>query len=332
MINKKIYPTEAIIAVTLNCNARCVMCNIWQNKIPGEVKPDFYRKLPKSLKEINITGGEPFLRNDLPDIVKVLGQTCPQARLLINTNGYLTSQIKKLAPQIKSINQNIAIRISLDGYGEIHTKIRGLPNFFEKSMESLRFLKSIGIKDLGISYTLMEQNKHELLRLYDFCKRNNFEFSLTVATDSPIYFGEGKINLRPKFDNILKEIFQKLTKYQRHSLIPKNWVRAWFDEKLLAHIETGTRYFDCKAGEDFFYLDSLGRIYVCHNKPWQMGNLTKYSFEKIFFSEQTAIFKKKARICNDCWMICTARSSIKKRIFTVLQEIIIQQVKAYLPI
>jgi len=50
-------PIEAVIAVTLKCNARCVMCNIWKNKPIGEVKPEFYRKLPSSLKEINITGG-----------------------------------------------------------------------------------------------------------------------------------------------------------------------------------------------------------------------------------------------------------------------------------
>jgi MoaA/NifB/PqqE/SkfB family radical SAM enzyme len=332
MANKKNYPTEAIIAVTMNCNARCIMCNIWKNNILDEVKPDFYKKLPKSLKEINITGGEPFLRNDLPNIINILSQTCPQARLLINTNGYLTSQIKKLAPQIKSINQNIAIRISLDGYGETHTKTRRLPNFFEKSVESLHFLKNIGIKDLGISYTLMEQNKHELLRLYDFCKRNRFEFSLTVATDSPIYFGKGKINLRPKINNVLKEIFQKLTKYQRRSIKPKNWFRAWFNEKLLEYIETNIRHFDCKAGEDFFYLDSLGKMYACHIKPWQIGDLTKNSFEKIFFSKKAVAFRKKAIVCNGCWMICTTRSSIKKRIFTVLQEIVTQQIKTCLPI
>ena len=328
MIHTKNHPTEAIIAVTLNCNARCVMCNIWQNKIPNEVKPDFYKKLPSSLREINVTGGEPFLRPDLPEIIKVMKKTCPKARLLINTNGYLVGQIKKLAPEILKHDPNIAIRISLDGFGHTHTKIRGLPQFFEKAMESLQYLRSIGIKDLGISYTLMEQNKHELLKLYNYCDTHDFEFSLTVATDSPIYFGTGKVVLRPKIDKQLQSIFKQLSKQEYDKNSPKHWVRAWFDQKLLRYIESNVRYFPCSAGKDFFYLDSVGRVYACHLKPWLMGNLHEQTFKKIFSAKRSDLFRKKASVCNDCWMVCSVRPSIKKRLLTVMKEIFAEKLKS----
>lgn len=308
---------EAIIAVTLNCNARCVMCNIWQNKIKGEVEPEIYSKLPSTLREINITGGEPFLRRDLPEIIRIIRKTCPQARLLINTNGYLTAQIKKIFPNILKEDPQIAMRVSIDGKGEVHTKIRGLPKFYEHALETLQYFKSMGIKDLGISYTLMEQNKYELLKLYDMCEKNNYEFSLTVASDSPIYFGLGKVQLRPKSDKELHKIFKDLALRQFSSRKPKDWVRGWFSLKLEEYIKNNIRYYTCDAGKSFFYMDSLGKVYTCHLKPWIVGDLTRQDFSELKFFK----YDKQVHNCNDCWMVCSTRSSIKKHFLKVILDI-----------
>jgi MoaA/NifB/PqqE/SkfB family radical SAM enzyme len=309
--------TEAVVAITLNCNARCVMCNIWQNKIKGEVAPDFYSRLPSSLKEINITGGEPFLRSDLPEIVTVMKKRCPQARLLINTNGYLTSHIKKIFPKVLKADPNIAMRVSIDGMGQMHTDIRGLPRFYENAVETLRYFKSAGVSDVGISYTLMAQNKDELLKLYTLCEENGYEFSITVASDSPIYFGKGKMKLRPKSDEKLKSIFKEFIDRQSSSLNPKSWIRAWFSSKLEEYIKTNTRHFTCDAGQSFFYLDSVGMVYACHLKPWKVGDLKTQSFDELQFLK----FKKNVEACNDCWMVCSARSAIKKHMGEVLMDV-----------
>ncbi|MCX6732679.1 MAG: radical SAM protein [Candidatus Roizmanbacteria bacterium] len=317
------HPQEAIVAVTLNCNARCVMCNIWQNKIKGEVEPNFYEKLPSSLREINITGGEPFLRKDLPDIVKVIKKRCQKARLLINTNGYLVNQIKQIFPKVLKEDPYIAMRVSIDGTGDTHTHIRGLPLFYENAITTLNYFKEIGVKDIGISFTLMEQNKHELLKLYDMCEKNDFEFSLTVASDSPIYFGKGKIKLRPKIDSELKDIFDELIYRQITSNKPKDWFRGWFSKKLDKFIQTNTRHFTCDAGSDFFYVDSLGKVYTCHLKPWLVGDLNKIKFEDLHFNK----FISKIKSCNDCWMVCSARTNIRKNILAIFKDIFIEKAK-----
>lgn len=325
-----VYPEEAIIAVTLNCNARCVMCNIWKNKITNEVPPSFYKKLPSTLKEINITGGEPFLRNDLPDIVNIMRKTSVHARLLINTNGYLVNQIKRLMQEILRYDPQIALRVSLDGFGHTHTVIRGLPNFFENAIKTLNYLKTVGVKDLGVSYTLMEQNKNDLLPLFNYCHTNNLEFSLTVSTDSPIYFGVGKAKLRPKVTKELKQIFSTLADVQYRSNNPKEWVRAWFDEGLLSYMNTNVRPLTCQATKKFFYLDSVGRVYACHLKSWLIGDLNKHTFKQIMEGEMAKRFREKAHNCNDCWMVCSARSSIKSNILKVIQTIGIRKLRAHI--
>ena len=55
-------PATAIIAVTLNCNARCTMCDIWKNQMKDELRPEEFAKVPSGLRDINLSGGEPFLR------------------------------------------------------------------------------------------------------------------------------------------------------------------------------------------------------------------------------------------------------------------------------
>ena len=323
-------PKEAIIAVTLQCNSRCLMCKIWQNRTKNEISPKIFFKLPPSLEEINITGGEPFLRNDLPIIIKNIRKTCPKARLLINTNGYLVSQINKLAPLIFKSDPQIAIRVSLDGTKKIHDKIRNLPNYFEKAIKSLSLFRKIGIKDLGISFTLIDINKSYLLKMYSFCKKNNYDFSLTIATDSPIYFGKNKMLMRPKANSRLNSIFLKLRNNLYRSTKIKNWIRAWFTYELFNYMQTSKRKLSCTAGSDFFYMDSYANIYTCNIKPWKIGNLIKQNCKQIFY--KNVYYNRTCSNvlrCNDCWMICSARTSMKNNIVKIIIEVLIGKLRSF---
>jgi MoaA/NifB/PqqE/SkfB family radical SAM enzyme len=101
---------EAAIITTYRCINKCVMCNIWNypTKIEEEFKPQVLEKLPK-LKFANITGGEPFLREDIEKIVSILLKKAD--RVVISTNGYFTEKIVDVAKKFK--NKNFGIRISI---------------------------------------------------------------------------------------------------------------------------------------------------------------------------------------------------------------------------
>lgn len=118
-------PLQATLIVTSKCNSRCIMCDIWKNKTQSEMDPDEYLKLPSSLKRIGISGGEPYLRDDLPEIVKVCKGKNPNAQIFIYTNGLLPDRIEKISPKIVEYDRNIGIAVSLDGFSETHERIRG---------------------------------------------------------------------------------------------------------------------------------------------------------------------------------------------------------------
>lgn len=316
----KISPSEAIIAVTLNCNSRCLMCDIWKKPSKNEVKPDFYQKLPTSLKEINITGGEPFFRDDLPEIIGVIKKRCPGVRLIISTNGFLTKKIKKMMSVIIKIDPKVGVRVSIDGREKTHNKLRGIKGSYKKAMTTLQSLKKI-IKDLGIGFTLMEENKDDLLAVFNYCKREHLDFSLSLVSSSSIYFGNEKESLKPQKGTKIKKTFAELIESQYKTFEIKNWFRAWFNQGLYEFLTTKKRRLLCEGGKDFFYLDPYGGVYICHLKPWLIGNLKKESFEGIINSEKADRLRKMANKCHDCWMVCNVRNKIKKNFANICWQV-----------
>ena len=319
-IVKNTQPTSAFIAVTLLCNSRCIHCDIWKNRGMDFLPANIYKKLPKSLEMVDITGGEPFLRNDIPDIVGIIRKRCPKARILITTNGFLPEKIKAHAAKIVAIDPKIAFRLSLDGWGPTHEKVRGIPNAFEKVMETISILKSAGVKDIGLTFTLMAINQHELRTVYDYCRKEKLSFSLNVIHDSPIYFGTGKMSLQPKPKTVKKD-FEYLFSQQMKSVNPKDWGKAWFNRYSYEYMLHHKRPLPCGAGENFFYMDPFANIFMCQIKNWPIGNLRKQTFEQIWYSDPKRGFLGRAHACNDCWIICTAKDAIKKNKLRIIGDV-----------
>jgi Fe-coproporphyrin III synthase len=323
-------PTDAIIAVTLNCNSRCVMCDIWRNEMSGEMRPEEYRHLPTSLKGINITGGEPFLRKDLPEIVNVIKKRCPKARLVISTHGFMPERIKELMPDILKIDPKIAVRISIDGLAKTHESVRGITGGFKRDMVSLEALRELGVIDLGIAMTVMDSNVEELPEVYHLSEELGVEFSVTMATDSKVYFGDDKDKLRPRNNDVLVEAFQTIIRSEYSYWQPKRWFRAWFEKSLLQYALGKGRPLACDAGKGFFYLDSQGRVYACHILPTLLGDLRTQSWEELWNSSQAEEVRERIHGCEQCWMVCTAKSEARRHLVQIGLEVLSDKSKTHL--
>ena len=140
---------------------------------------------------------------------------------------------------------------------------------------------------------------------------------MTVATNSIIYFGSGKENLRPKNPERLELRLDEAAKKHLKRMSPKELMRGWFIKRLLNFVQTGKRSLVCDAGTGFFYMDSLGNVYTCHLKPWKMGNIKNQTMETILSNQR---FAKQVASCDACWMVCTPKSMMRKKIFRVALE------------
>ena len=89
MARRTLYGT---VIVTYRCNARCNMCDCFKDSTrpDEEITLEDIKKLPE-MAFTNITGGEPFIRQDIPDIVRELYKKFD--RIVISANGYFTNRI-----------------------------------------------------------------------------------------------------------------------------------------------------------------------------------------------------------------------------------------------
>ncbi|NLC30923.1 MAG: radical SAM protein [Candidatus Moranbacteria bacterium] len=313
---KKTSIKEAVIAVTYRCNSRCRMCNIWQIKEhSGELVAGDFSHLPLNLRDINITGGEPFLRGDLFEIIRVINKQCPKANIIISSNGFATELILSKMRQLLEIKPNIGVAISVDGIGEKHNKIRGIENGFEKVITTIKKLREIGVRNLKIGFTIGEYNPGELFGVYALAQELGTELSLTVVHSSENYFG--KENTIKDKKEIVKAL-NWLIKKELSSWNPKNWARSYFAYGAREFVKTGERILPDYSGILSVFIDPQGVIYPCDVSNFKLGSLKNSGdIEKISIPQLSG--------CEKSWMVCTARQSIKKHFIRVIVWIILHK-------
>lgn len=202
-------PIDVVLALTYKCNSRCAMCDIWKMKPFEELEAEYYGRLPKSLRYINVSGGEPFLRPDIIKVIKILKQSCPKADIIISTNGLATELVISKMKEILKIDPRIGVAISIDGIGKMHDEIRGIPGAFEKSMQTVKKLKDLGMNNLRLAFTISKKNAEELSKVYDLANDLGVQFTLALAQSSEFFFGGKKITEAPE-QKKLKEQFDYL--------------------------------------------------------------------------------------------------------------------------
>ncbi len=305
-------PIDCVLAVTYRCNSRCTMCDIWKLKDTAELELEYFKKLPPSLRDINVSGGEPFLRQDIVELVRILHKTCPKARIVISTNGYLTDLIKEKMREILKYAPNVGVGVSFDGIGEMHDKIRGIPGGFNLAIKTVKVLhEELGMKNLRLAFTVSKQNVEHLSKVYDLSRELGVQFTMALAQSSEFFFGGKQVEESPDV-NILEEQFNHVIRNELKSWQPKRWVRAYFTKSLLNFAITGRQALPSRAGKDFFFLDPFGNVYpsVVHNAI--MGNVHEKGFEEIWNSPEAEVAREKvSEAKQDVWMICTARTAIK---------------------
>jgi MoaA/NifB/PqqE/SkfB family radical SAM enzyme len=299
---------EGIICVTYRCNARCYMCNTWKypTKPEEEIRVEDVEKLPGGLKFVNVTGGEPFLRKDLEDIVGVAMRK--SKRVVISTNGYFTNRTVKLAERFPKIG----VRISLEGLPKANDELRGIKDGFDHGLRTLVELKHMGLKDIGFGITVSDRNAKDMIELYKLAKGLNVEFA-TAITHNTYYFH--------KFDNVfhdpdmIADEFRKLIRELFKTKRLKNWYRAYFNHFLINKLYDGERPLPCEMGTDVFMLDPFGEIRPCNGLEISMGNIRQKSFDEIWNSPEAKKAREAVANCKmNCWMIGSVSPAMKKAV------------------
>jgi radical SAM protein with 4Fe4S-binding SPASM domain len=273
------------------------------------LQPKEYAKLPSSLKTINITGGEPFLRADLVDVVRTIDTILPRCRIVFSTNGMMTDTIVKKLTQIRSFHSRIGAGVSIDGIASTHDTIRGVPGIFNHAIDTVRKLKEAGFADLRIAMTLQEDNVREVKRVFDLSCDLGVEFTMTLAHDSDIYF--------KKSDNVSSELLEAVSEElpgvllrQLKSRSVKDWFRAFHTQGIFDASHRQLYTSSCEAGQSYFFMSPEGDVYPCNVLNLKMGNISSVrTWDELYTKDTEERARQIVGKCKkDCWMVCNARS------------------------
>lgn len=317
---------EASVIVSYRCPMRCKMCNIWGNPSSKdrEFRPELLNKLPK-VNLVNVTGGEPLVREDLSDIIKILFTKTD--RVVISSSGFYEERIFKLAEKFP----NLGFRISIEGLSRKNDELRGIEGGFDRGLRVLLGLRKMGVKDIGFGITVSNNNSKDMLWLYELGKNLKMEFA-TASFHNSFYFH--------KDDNVvtnLEEVsadFEDLANRLMRENRPKSWFRALFNVGLINYIHGNRRMLPCEAGSANFFIDPYGEVLPCNGmeaKYWfqSMGNLHDVDdFMEIWDSERAKEVRAKVAKCpKNCWMIGSASPVMKKYVKKILPWVVKNKLK-----
>jgi len=297
---------DICVILTYRCNSKCSMCYVWQNptSVNEEVSLKTLEKIPSGIDYLNLTGGEPTLRDDLMEIVDLL---YPKAMTLeISSNGL---HAERLEPIIKKY-PCIKIRFSLEGCEATNNKIRGEKDGYQKKVRGLLRLKELGGKDLGISMVIQDDNAEEAVELFRFAKKHGFEFATSTLHNGFQFHKSDNVPYdRLRTARHMGALINEMLK----GFNIKNWFRAYLNLGLMAKVLGNERMLKCSAGTDFAFVDPWSDVYACNVRPdLKAGNLERQDWDAIWNSTEAKAVRDKVRQCShNCWMVGSAKTAMR---------------------
>ena len=168
---KRIKPRVLQMPVTSRCNSRCITCNIWKDQSnPVELNPsDLKKALEDSffnqVRLVGLNGGEPSTYKKTGELMDALLVLKKLNRVHVISNGIIASRLLPMMEIIRSKCNSrgilVYLTISIDGVGEVHNKVRGIPKVFNKTVETIKLIKAEQSKYcdvLDIGTTLSNEN------------------------------------------------------------------------------------------------------------------------------------------------------------------------------
>lgn len=303
-------PLSLTLAVTYKCNSYCRTCNIWNKKENGnQLTIDEYGKIFRSFKsppfELILTGGEPFLRDDIVEICRTADVYLKPKVIIIPTNGILTEKIVEDIKKVlkNSLKTKIIINISLDGIKEDNDEIRGLIGSFDRTIKTYFALKEIqnDFFDLKVHTVISSYNVDKIPQIYKYI-RDTLKTNLYIAEIAQERVEMNNLGMGREFFPALQKYSRAISflssqlekeKFNGLSRIIQSF-RLEYYQLTNEILERKRQVIPCCAGFASAQIAPNGDVWFCATKANPVGNLREnsYSFEKIWFSKKAGELRK----------------------------------------
>lgn len=326
---RPIRPSVLIYNCTFVCDARCVMCNNWKR---GNRKEDLTldrldtvmaHPFWDTVENLNISGGEPTTRNDLPEMVEMFQRRLPRLRKVgVNTTG-LTPQ--RAIPQFERIvrfcaakDVLLSVRVSLDGIGETHDRVRQVKHGFDKASQTIEALSKLAEEfdnfQFGLAATIFARNMEDARHLLAWAreKRLDIVFNMLRFTDAMLGNSDLKesIALKGREEEFMRQFF--LERVEEESVLSG---QAFMYLHYADMIANGyLRTMPCPFRSQGLLLNPDGMLFYCENSR-PIGNILERTPDEIYFDATNIAYRAtfEDTICANCLSPCQVNVGAMKQ-------------------
>lgn len=326
---RPIRPTVLIYNCTWVCDARCQMCSNWKHgdrkadMTLAQLEPVFEHPFWGAVENLNISGGEPTTRNDLPEMVEMFQRRLPRMRKIgINTTGLTPTRAIPMLTRIVEFcgeqNLLLSIRVSIDGIGNVHNLVRDVKNGFDKAGRTIEAMQALaeqhGHFQFGIASTIFAKNLEDAENILQWARSKNLDivFNMLRFTDNMLNNKEleESIAFREREETYMRKFF--LERVQEESILSG---QAFMYLHYADMIANGYhRTMPCPFQRQGLLLNPNGDLFYCENSK-KIGNVLDASAAQLYFDTENLAQRQELldKVCGTCLSPCQVNVGAMKQ-------------------
>ncbi len=301
----RLLPVNVTISTNFRCNFKCLTCNVYDRKVK-ELEADEWAKVFQSMGTapawMTFSGGEPFLRRDLPDIIISAIGTCRPAVVNIPTNGWFTDRVLSGVQRIctASPDTQLVINLSIDHHvPERHDTIRGAPGSWPRLMRTLTGLRALDLPNLtvGVHTVVSDRNQHDFPGIAHGLAALGADSYIAEPAEERVELQTMGTGITPPGRAFATAAAAVLENEEAASGTVARMARSLRNE----YYERVTRFLDgdadampvCHAGFLSVHIVADGDVWSCCVLSRSFGNLREagFDFKQVWFSEAAEEFR-----------------------------------------
>ena len=313
-------PFTLTFSVTNACQSRCQTCRIWElyrqhpERRADELTLDEIERVFASLGRVyffNVSGGEPFLRDDLADIFELALRHLTPRVLHSPTNALAPQRVEaateRVLRRMRELGHDapLTIKPSLDGIGAQHDAIRGVPGNFERVLETLERLKRLRARypnlHVEVGTVISRANMGDVEAIAAYAHTLGIEsYRHEIAEQRAEFFNLGDpITPTPEEYAALTRAFARQIREnvagKRELAQLTESLRLVYYEYAARILQEGRQVLPCYAGITNAHINPYGQVWPCcvlgYDQP--MGELREagYDFMRVWHSPQADVVR-----------------------------------------
>jgi MoaA/NifB/PqqE/SkfB family radical SAM enzyme len=331
-VNAKLHPIRPTVLIyncTWVCDAKCTMCSNWKfgdrksDMTLAQLEPVLAHRFWGAVENLNISGGEPTTRNDLPEMVELFHRHLPRLRKIgINTTGLTPHRAIPMLTRIVEFCASkgllISIRVSLDGIGDIHNQVRAVKGGFDKAVRTIEAMQALAAKhdnfQFGLAATIFATNMEDAENILAWARTKDLDvvFNMLRFTEAMLHNKEleEQIGFRQREENFMRKFF--LDRVQEESVLSgQSFMYLHYADMIANGYQ---RTMPCPFQSQGLLLNPNGDLHYCENSQ-KLGNVLDDSAESLYYKAENLAHREyiKSDVCPTCLSPCQVNVGAMKQ-------------------